>query len=346
MPIHLSSSLLYMFISAVYLFLYYFGYAAEVQPYGGWIPIGFAALGLLHAVKPPQRSVYARHKLLRIAIGLFALGYGVFGFLCIIGTAEPNALLFWNGAVLVWLLPDWIARPARGSARDNRPRVAQPARWTAALFIAVLLLFSIPLPNMQALAVRPPVSYQPDGSAGKLLAPEIAKRQAYLLDWLRGEASRRLAADSEGMASVAETEFTEAELEVLSQFVALPYDVPDGFYTEVENADADPHALMKLLGNWNKLTGEDVTQGETVMGFGAVDAEGRIYAAGDIAAFARAAEMAKPDALIVPVEVFSEVKSRVPDLLVVPVTHFEEVLFVLDQPVAFWPISSSGLFCH
>lgn len=220
------------------------------------------------------------------------------------------------------------------------------ARWAVLIAAIAVVILWIPLPRMKAVAVIKPAVYQSEHMEGKLLAPQIRERRAFVLDWLKGQAAAVEDGQEEIPASIVKTEFTEAELAALAEFNNLPYDIPPGFYTQVEDALKDPHTLMELLALWSEHAGKDITQGKTVMGFGAVDEEGRVYRAGDIPALTLAAKKADPDALIVPVDAFTEVKDLAPGLLVIPVSHFEEALFVLDQPVALWPISNFGLFCH
>lgn len=219
-------------------------------------------------------------------------------------------------------------------------------RWIGSFLAIVVLCLSVPLPSLHAIAINKPTAYAKEGFEGKLLAPEVTVRQAFVMDWIHGEA-----ATSDELAQrttpVIDTEFSVEEDQALAEFQGLPYDIPDGFYAKYEDALTHSHTLIRLLHDWNQTTDFDVMQGKKVMGFGAVAEDGRIYMTGDVASLTAAAVQADPDVFIVPVDAFNEAREIAPTgLLVVPVSHFEEVLYFLEQPVALWPISSFGLFCH
>lgn len=219
-------------------------------------------------------------------------------------------------------------------------------RWSSSLLAAVALCLSIPLPSLHAVAIDTPVAYAKDGFDGKLLAPEITVRQAFVMDWIHGEAAT-IDELAQRTTPVIDSEFSLEEDQALAEFQGLPYDIPAGFYTKYEDVWTHSHTLIRLLHDWNQSTDKDVTQGKNVMGFGAVAEDGRIYRTGDVIALTKAAIQADPDVFIVPVDAFNEARKIAPTgLLVVPVSHFEEVLYFLEQPVALWPISSFGLFCH
>lgn len=133
--------------------------------------------------------------------------------------------------------------------------------------------------------------------------------------------------------------------EIFKEFFDPLFNIPEDFYMNSLAESSGHQTLMKTLALWNEQSEEDVTQGKKIMGFGEVASDGSIKLTGDIKALTRSAIQSNPDALIVPMEAFEEIRSLAPNLIVVPVTHFVEVLYFLSQPVMFWPVSYA-LFCH
>ena len=189
-----------------------------------------------------------------------------------------------------------------------------------------------------------PSSYAAAGATGQIQAPNVKERPLLVGEWIAGQGTPAKAYGRAERPS-ADLASTGIDIEVLESLYQLPYDVPESLYA-LEDAETDPHAVMKVLARWIEWTGEDETQGQTVMGVGAVAPDGKILMVDNIEVYVKAASAAKPKVFFVPVEAYETVREIDKSLLAVPVSGFKEVLYFLDQPVTFWPLRNFALFCH
>jgi hypothetical protein len=220
------------------------------------------------------------------------------------------------------------------------------------IYLIAVALVSVPMPGMIAKVIAAPTDYPVPDKQGKIMAPNVSDRSAFIVDWIGGITVETAKLQTETPSATDDDSASSAidgllgGTDELSEYYDLPYDIPAAFYAEFAEKEADPHEAMKALAQWNAQSEEDVTQGKTIMGIGDLSADGSIAPVDHMEAYTLAAQDAKPDVFFVPTSSYPELKDLAPDLLLVPVGSFEEVLYFLSQPPEFWYLRNFGLFCH
>ncbi|WP_274364583.1 hypothetical protein [Paenibacillus thermotolerans] len=273
------------------------------------------------------------------------------GYIVYLLSSAPLRSEFTHGTPSAWIfLFSYLCGIGLISFLFGRRTGRSPAGRAASLSLLIVLLmgtlFSLPLPGIKTYVSASPSEYKGSGVKGNILAPNVLERRAYLLDLFSGRTyayAKRADRSVQPVSKLAEAQGLDARF---ADLLELPYDVPRQFYQSAKQDASDPHGLMKLLAKWTIYSGIDATQGQQVMGIGSVSATGEITAAGQMEEYVRSAAQASPDILFVPVDSYQQAKVIAPDLLIVPVTRFEEVLYLLEQPVEFWPLGNFGLLCH
>jgi hypothetical protein len=246
-------------------------------------------------------------------------------------SASYSILIFLNGFALLWLALDVYC-----SKRSIHPVL----RIITASAIMIGVLVSLPITGIQTSAADAPIKFEVAGKHGEILAPNITERNTNIMDILytmKNNETTQVTGSTVNNLPLGE--------EIFKEFFDPLFNIPEDFYKNSLHVFPEYHSLMKTLALWNEQFEEDVTQVKIIMGFGEVALDGSIRMSGDIKALTRSAIQSNPDAFIIPMEAFDEVKRLAPNLIVVPVTHFVEVLYFLSQPVMFWSVSYA-LFCH
>lgn len=289
----------------------------------GWPLVVAAVSAVLFGALGPSRRGGASALMYRP----FALAGLICVLLAVVEVFPIAVAIMFLSAGLLWFAAEFATRRTPGAR-------------AAAAALALLSCAALPLPGVYTAAPGDARDYSVSGHAGSIQAPSVRERLVLAGEWL---VRPKTAASAPASAAVADASgFENIDFGELYQ---LPFDVPAELYA-AEGSDADPHAVMKLLSRWNEYTGEDATQGQVVMGVGAVAPGGELLPVDDIAAYTKAASLAKPKVFFVPLAQYEEARNVDKQLLVVPVSRFEEVLYFLSEPVMFWPLRNFGLFCH
>jgi hypothetical protein len=127
--------------------------------------------------------------------------------------------------------------------------------------------------------------------SGSIIAPNVEGRYANLLEILYQLKDNRNS--------------YQDELSLVNNNLPLDDVIYEEFFESLFSIPTtEAHSLMQTLAQWKILTGEDVTQGQTIVGFGHVSSDGSIALVEDIEALTRAAMKSNPDALIVPLAAY------------------------------------------